>query len=116
MFGFDTCTATVLRPIFDGTDRLGDALRVGTSEETVAGVLVTPVAFSDLEEARQNGTESHLTVHFPKGYTSSLAGCDVELTGRYEGTYRVVGDPLPFMERNTPTKWNYPAEVVRVDG
>lgn len=84
------------------------------SEMAVGDVLVCPASPEDeIEGNRPDGISSGLTLHFPKGYEGSLRGCKVVVRGV---EYDVVGDPLPFTGKNTPTRWNRPVKVVRVDG
>lgn len=81
--------------------------------ENVAGVLVTPGATSDLDASRPEGVRVVYTINFPKGYGKTLKGCLVQYL---EDTYRVIGDPQPYMGDGTPGPWDMPAEVERVDG
>ena len=106
----------VLRPIMGQPDRLGNHTITGYSRETVANVLVAPGATDDMEAARPEGVTVAFTLHFPKGYTSSLDGCSVELPPPWEGTYHVIGNPQPYIDANTPTPWHMAAEVERAHG
>ena len=81
--------------------------------EDVDGVLITPGATADLDPSRPEGVRVAYTVHFPKGYGKSLRGCSVVIGGE---TYRVIGDPKPYMADGTPGPWAMAAEVERVDG
>lgn len=84
------------------------------SEMSVCDVLVCPASPEDeIGGNRPDGISSGLTLHFPKGYEGSLRGCKVVVRGV---EYDVVGDPLPFTGKNTPTRWNRPVKAVRVDG
>lgn len=109
-------TVTVLRPNFDGFDRFGEPVEVEPTAETVDNVLIAPGATEDLEASRPDGVRVDLTLHFPKTYNQDLRGCSVVLTGQYSGTYSVIGEPKPYMDSNTPTKWHMPVEVVAVHG
>ena len=108
--------ATVLRYAADGTDRLGNPVRGEPTSEAVANVLVSPGPTSDLDASRPEGVKVALTLHFPKGYGQRLEGCEVVLTGEYAGTYRVVGDPMPYIGANVPGKWGMPVEVEAAHG
>ena len=83
-------------------------------EATVANVVVTPGATSDvLDSTRPDGTRVAFTLGFPKSFTGSLRGCRVVVRGT---EYAVVGDPQPLTPGNVPGPWNYTAEVEAVDG
>lgn len=81
-------------------------------------VCVQPGTCADLDDTRPEGVRVALTVHFPKTWAGSLRGAKVALGGRWEGEYRVVGDPKPYDERNCPqgVPWNMPVEVEAADG
>ena len=78
------------------------------SEESVENVLIAPGEPSDIISSTQDGDEVLLTLHFPKTYTSSLAGLRVRV---YGDLYKVIGDPRPYQEQNTPGEWNRPVKV-----
>lgn len=103
-------TITVLRPFHDGTDRLGNPIEA-FRPETVDDVLVSPGPTSNLDATRPQGAKVAYTLHFPKPYAEDLRGCHVELPQPWGGRYRIVGQPVPYMEQNTPTRWWMPAEV-----
>lgn len=106
---------TVRTPTDGGTDRLGNPTRTWTTA-TVDNVLVVPGATLDLEAGRPEGVSIAYTLHFPKSFTDSLEGCEVVLPAPWSGTYRVVGNPTPYMDVNTPTQWNRPVEVEAAHG
>lgn len=107
---------TVLRPGADSTDPFGNPVK-NWCEEQVDSVLVDP--FVSLEKVREFGAErpnsSRTTVrfHFPKGYDKRLHGCFICWSTR---KYRVIGDPVPLPEYNTPGEWNYPVDAEVCDG
>ena len=109
-------TVTVVAPNATGTDRFGEPTFGKPTETEVSNVLVVPGATLDLEAARPDGVTVALTLHFPKTYSGDLRGCEVVLTGQYAGTYRIVGEPYPYMDENTPTPWNRPVEVEAAHG
>lgn len=113
---FRTATATVLRPGEPSRDRFGNDVPGKASEESVAGVLVVPGATADLEASRPDGVKVAYTLHFPKSYTAGLDGCEVVLPEPWAGTYRVVGDPRPYMGANTPGRWDRAVEVEAAHG
>ena len=96
-------------------DRFGNEQYVFT-ESTVDDVLVEPGANESLEASRPEGVLVAYTLHFPKTFTDSLEGCEVELPTPWAGVYRVVGEPGRYMNANTPTRWNLPVEVERAYG
>ena len=107
-------SVTVLRPNPTGaTDPFGAPVEGEPAEEAVDGALVTPGATADLDASRPDGVAVALTFHFPKGYGGSLRGCSVTYGGR---SYRVIGDPRPYMEDGTPGALSLPVECEAVDG
>ena len=98
-----------------GADRFGNAIHTYTTE-TVANVLVSPGATSDLEASRPEGVTVAYTLHFPKTFTASLCGSIVELPAPWAGKYRLIGDQRPYIDANTPTNCHTPVEVERADG
>lgn len=94
-------------------DRFNNTIVTQYAKTQVANVLIAPGATSDLEAGRPEGVRVDYTVHFPKTFTGSLNDCLVEFDGN---RYRVIGDPKPYMDENTPTPWHMPCEVVKVDG
>ena len=109
-------SVTVITPNYDGTDRFGEPIAATPTRATVDNVLVSPGATDDLEAAREDGVTVALTLHFPKSFTGDLRGCEVELSGQFAGTYRVIGEPKPYMDENTPTAWHMPVEVEACHG
>lgn len=100
----------VLRPVEDELDDMGEPTILWESE-TVENVLCAPSTTEDLEATRPDGVKVSVTFHFPKTYKKSLRGCKVLYN---QNEYRIIGNPIPYMEQNTPGQWNYPAlaEVV----
>lgn len=103
---------TVTRRVPDGTDRY-NAPTYATEEEAVADVLPQPGSAEDLDEGRPEGVRVDMTFHFPKGYGRSLRGCTISYAGR---SYRVIGDPQPYLEADTPGPWSMAVETEAVDG
>lgn len=104
---------TVLRPSRT-IDRLGNEVDGEPEEETVDNVLVVPGATADMEASRPDGVGVALTLHFPKTYAASLEGCSVRLPAPWEGVFKVIGSPMPYMR--SPTAWNRPVEVEEAHG
>ena len=104
---------TVLRPTRT-TDRLGNEVDGEPEREPVGNVLVVPGPTADMDAARPDGVTVALTLHFPKMYMASLEGCSVELPEPWEGIYRVIGNPMPYMK--SPGPWNRPVEVEMAHG
>ena len=98
------------------TDRFGEPIFVEPTKTVVDNVLVSPGATEDLEATRPDGVTVAYTLHFPKSFCSPLRGCIVELPAPWAGTYRVIGDPHPYIDANTPTKWHMPVEIEAVYG
>lgn len=109
-------SVTVSRPGKAVRDRFGNDVPGTPVTETVAGVVIAPGATDDMEASRPEGVTVAYTLHFPKTYTASLEGCSVTLPAPWAGDYRVVGDPRPYMDANTPGEWNRPVEVEEAHG
>ena len=105
-------TVTVIRCEV-ARDELGEPTGERVTREDVQNVVVAPGPTAELDASRPNGVTVAFTLCFPKGYGKSLKGCSVEIRGR---AYRVVGDPQPYTEANTPGDWNLTVEVERTDG
>lgn len=110
-------TVTVKRPVYGTTggervlDRFGNPVAGQPTEETVDDVLVSPGSTSDLEASRPEGVTVAYTLHFPRSYAYSLEGCSVVLPEPWSQTCRVIGNPKPYIDANTPTNWHMPVEV-----
>lgn len=111
-------TATVYKPKEAAKDRLGNTTKTWESVK-VDNVLVSPLSGEDLETSRPEGVNVALTLHFPKSFTASLKGCEVALPAPWalaHGRYRVIGDPMPYIDANVPNAWNRPVNVEAVHG
>lgn len=111
----------VIRKVANGTDRFNNVQYTDAETETVENVLVQPGEYGStelLEASRPEGVTVDYTLHFPKTYTKSLEGCRVILPEPWavEGGFLVIGNPQPFIDVNTPTKWNRPVGVTRTHG
>ena len=113
---FATVSATVYAPVFGNADRLGNKTQTFDDGTSVDGLLVSPSSTEDLPAERTEGDSATLTVHFPKTWTTSLRGCEIVFGDAWSGRYRVIGDPAPYIEANTPGDWWMPVQVVRCDG
>ena len=103
---------TVRRPSTGYDEHMEEV--VTWDEETVANVVVTPGATSDVvDAARPSGGRVDYTLGFPKTFTASLRGCRVVVRGV---ECAVVGNPQPYTADNVPGAHNYTVEAVRVDG
>lgn len=97
-------------------DALGNISWTHAAPVTV-NVIVAPGACADLGDSRPEGVRVALTLHFPKDWGGgSLRGALIGLPAPWEGTYRVIGDPMPYSGPLTPFSWNMPVEVEAVDG
>ena len=104
-------SVTVLTPAVASTDRFGEPVYGEPVEQTVDNVLISPGATADLDATRPDGVTVALSLHFPKTFSGDLRGCSVVLDGVFAGTYRVIGEPMPYQDENTPTQWHMPVEV-----
>lgn len=116
MQGFAVYDCTILRAVASGFDSLGNVTYTDQPEQ-LAGVLVTPGAMADLDAERQEGVTKQISVHIPKSYQATLHGCRIRFnSGIYAGTWRVIGESVPYMPENTPGRWNRSALAVQVNG
>ena len=109
-------TVTVFLPTSWTVDRYNNKQVDEYAEQRVDNVLIVPGATADLEAGRPEGVRVAFTLHFPKTFSDSLEGSLVELPAPFGGRYRVIGNPKPYMDANTPTPWHMPAEVEQVHG
>lgn len=110
-------TVTVLAPNKVGTDRLNNPVYGEPTRTTVENVLIVPGATADMDAQRPEGVIVDFTLHFPKSAASMrLEGCEVVLPAPYGGTYRIIGEPRPYLVKNTPTSWAMPVEVTVAHG
>lgn len=109
-------TVTVKLPTLWRYDRFNNKVVDEYSETTIENVLIVPGATSDLDASRPEGVRVAFTLHFPKTFSGSLEYALVTLPEPYGGTYRVIGNPKPYMDANTPTPWHMPAEIEEVHG
>lgn len=106
----------VSSPVNGEPDRLGNPTVIYGTPVTVENVLVAPSTTNDMEAARPEGVTVAYTLHFPKTFTESLEGCLVTLPAPWGGTYRVVGDPMPYIDVDTPTPWDRQVDVEAAHG
>lgn len=104
---------------------LGERTHRHFDEVIVDDVLIVPGDSSDLNGSiRPEGDRTVYTLHFPKTFPESvtgipsfrlksLKGARVRVRGEF---FRVIGDPKPYMDVNTPTRWNFPVRVEAVNG
>ena len=105
----------VYAEVATGTDRFVNVVYTST-KTTVDNVLIVPGATADLEASRPEGVTVAYTLHFPKSFTGSLEGAEIELPAPYGGRYSVIGVSAPYMDANTPTPWHMPVEVQAAHG
>lgn len=103
---------TVLYPKEGALDEMGEPV-ITWESENVENVLFAPSSASDLEVKRPDGTRESVIFHFPKTYKRNLRGCKIIYKGE---TFRVKGEPYPYMEENTPGAWNYAVSAEVVNG
>lgn len=104
---------------------LGERTSRHFDEVIVDDVLIVPGDSLDLNGSiRPEGDRTVYTLHFPKTFPKSvtevpayrlksLKGMQVKVRGE---AFRVIGDPKPYMDVNTPTRWNLPVKVEAVNG
>lgn len=109
-------TVTVHVPTAWEVDRYNNRVATGYSEQAVDNVLIVPGATADLEAGRPEGVTVAFTLHFPKTFSGTLEGALVDLPAPFGGRYRVIGNPKPYMDENTPTPWHMPVEVEDAHG
>jgi len=111
-------SVTVMRPGEPTRDRFGNEVAGEPVSEQVDGVLVAEPTTEDMAAARTEGYTLAYTLHFPKSYATGLRGCTVVLPEPWANGkgYRVHGDPRPYMDANTPGRWNRPVRVEAADG
>lgn len=107
-------TVVVLRREQTGTDAFNEPVYEWT-ETAVEDVLTSPGPRSDLDDSnRPDGVLVAWTCHFPKAFTGSLRGAQIKV--RADVPRAVIGDPQPYMDANTPGRWNRPVELEGADG
>ncbi len=104
---------------------MGEIVTAGDLEGTLDDVLIVPGDTSDLNGSiRSEGDRTVYTLHFPKAFPGAVKGIPQEFLKSLKGarvrvrgeTFRVIGDPKPYMDVNTPTRWNFPVRVEAVNG
>lgn len=109
----DTTSVTVVRPVENGTDEYGNPV-VSVERENVTGVLPEPGGTTSMTETdREHGVTVDMVFHWPKGYGKPLKGCAIEHDGR---AYRVIGDPRPYVDANTPGPFDMTVNTTRGEG
>ena len=110
-------SVTVVRRTLAGRDGQG---RPAYEEvrQVVDDVLTSPASSSgestqDSAPERRGGSLTRRRFDFPKTFSGSLAGCSIEYGGR---SWRVVGDPEPYLDHLTPGPFNRPVEAVDEGG
>ena len=109
-------TVSVMQRDRTSRDAFGNDAESYDKAVEVSNVLVQRGKCDELDSTRPEGVDVVLTLHFPKTWSGRLRGALVELAGEYAGTYRVVGDPMPYQPELCPTDWDMPVEVEAVDG
>lgn len=104
---------------------MGEIVTAGDFEGALDDVLIVPGDSSDLTGSlRSEGDRTVYTLHFPKSFPETVKGIPQELLKSLKGArvrvrgevFRVIGDPKPYMDVNTPTRWNFPVRVEVVNG
>lgn len=101
-------------PIETGTDTFNIPTTKWGLEAVLGDVLAAPASTQDVEGTiRPNGDEITMDFYIPKTYTASLRGRQIHHQGNI---YEVIGDPQPYPEENTPTRWNRVAHARKIEG
>lgn len=106
---------TLRRRVEAGEDEMGEPI-ASWEPETIDGALWSQGEGDSTvlsEGFRPLGTDDTVTVHLPKAYTASVAGCEFEIRGE---RYKVEGDPTGYMPELTPGRWNRRVTARRVEG
>lgn len=104
---------TVLFPGSESVDPFGSPITEYESMD-IDNVVIHPSDPSDYTDSnRPEGAVIQWVLHFPKSFTDSLRECKVVVRGE---TYDIEGDPMPYMDVNTPTPWNRRAYALRTEG
>lgn len=99
----------------DDIDQMGEPVKVRKTEQ-VDNVLWHPTSGEGggvSQMTRENSAVEQITIHLPKAYTKSVAGCLFVIDGQ---EFAVQGDPVGYMPENTPGDWNRPVYATRVEG
>ena len=121
---------TLIVSRFGGSGRIsrnemGEIISVEDFEGILDDVLIVPGDTSDLTGSlRSEGDRTVYTLHFPKSFPEAVKGIPQEFLKSLKGVrvrvrgevFRVIGDPKPYMDVNTPTRWNMPVRVEAVNG
>ena len=101
-------------PIETGTDTFNIPTTKWRLEAVLGDVLAAPASTQDVEGTiRPNGDEITMDFYIPKTYTASLRGRQIHHQGNI---YEVIGDPQPYPEENTPTRWNRVVHARKIEG
>ena len=101
-------------PIETGMDTFNIPTTKWGLEAVLGDVLAAPASTQDVEGTiRPNGDEITMDFYIPKTYTASLRGRQIHHQG---GIYEVIGDPQPYPEENTPTRWNRVVHARKIEG
>ena len=101
-------------PIETGTDAFHSPITKWGLEAVLGDVLAAPASTQDVEGTiRPNGDEIIMDFYLPKSYAGSLRGRRIHYLGE---VYEVIGDPQPYPEENTPTRWNRVAHARKIEG
>lgn len=111
-------SVTVLRPGTPTVDRFGNEVPGEPIAEVIDGAIIEPGANESLEASRPEGVIVSYTVHLPMSGVSDIGGASIMLPEPFGGTYRVVGNPVRYMEENMPPMFRgyVPVEVERTYG
>lgn len=115
MLGTET-VVTAPAPQFDDNN---DPVPGSGAEQTIDGCLVEPLNTigntADITAADRSGTVSRIRVHMPTITAGVAAEKVFTITGR-PGRFRVIGDPVPYIDDEDPELSGYAVTAESVKG
>lgn len=97
-------TISFTKKVANGVDALNDPIYT-TQNVTVDDCLVAPITEpTNAREAQaMEQSRDQVRIHIPKASSSDIGDSTFVWGGK---TFKVDSDSVPFMNENTPTRWN----------